>query len=92
MGRTTISPSHSAALAVARIGTVTAPHRDAGAPRRRSAAPPAEVIDRGRLSMEPARHRVKWGHPGRDVTLTVTEFMILEALAQRPGVVKSRTS
>jgi two-component system response regulator ChvI len=38
--------------------------------------------------MDPARHRVAWG--GRDVTLTVTEFMILEALAQRPGVVKSR--
>jgi two-component system response regulator ChvI len=27
---------------------------------------------------------------GHDVTLTVTEFMILEALTQRPGVVKSR--
>jgi two-component system response regulator ChvI len=27
---------------------------------------------------------------GSDVTLTVTEFLILEALAQRPGVVKSR--
>jgi two-component system response regulator ChvI len=27
---------------------------------------------------------------GQDVTLTVTEFLILEALAQRPGVVKSR--
>jgi two-component system response regulator ChvI len=27
---------------------------------------------------------------GREVTLTVTEFLILEALAQRPGVVKSR--
>ena len=27
---------------------------------------------------------------GKDVTLTVTEFLILEALAQRPGVVKSR--
>src|SRR3546814_9661519 len=38
--------------------------------------------------MDPARHRVTWG--GKDVTLTVTEFMILEALAQRPGVVKSR--
>ena len=38
--------------------------------------------------MDPARHRVRWG--GKDVTLTVTEFMILEALAQRPGVVKSR--
>jgi two-component system response regulator ChvI len=50
----------------------------------------AEVpqIVRGRLQMDPARHRVAWD--GRDVTLTVTEFMILEALAQRPGVVKSR--
>ena len=46
------------------------------------------LIVRGRLSMDPARHRVTWD--GRDVTLTVTEFMILEALAQRPGVVKSR--
>jgi two-component system response regulator ChvI len=27
---------------------------------------------------------------GKDVTLTVTEFLILESLAQRPGVVKSR--
>jgi two-component system, OmpR family, response regulator ChvI len=48
----------------------------------------ADEIVRGRLSMDPARHRVRWD--GRDVTLTVTEFMILEALAQRPGVVKSR--
>ena len=47
----------------------------------------AEIV-RGRLIMDPARHRVRWD--GRDVTLTVTEFMILEALAQRPGVVKSR--
>jgi two-component system response regulator ChvI len=45
-------------------------------------------IVRGRLAMDPARHRVAWD--GKDVTLTVTEFMILEALAQRPGVVKSR--
>ena len=46
------------------------------------------MIERGRLAMDPARHRVTWA--GGDVTLTVTEFMILEALAQRPGVVKSR--
>jgi len=38
--------------------------------------------------MDPARHKVLWD--GKDVTLTVTEFLILEALAQRPGVVKSR--
>ena len=48
----------------------------------------AEIIHRGRLAMDPARHRVTWG--GEDVTLTVTEFMILEALAQRPGIVKTR--
>ena len=46
------------------------------------------LIERGRLVMDPARHKVSWG--GRDVVLTVTEFLILEALAQRPGVVKSR--
>jgi two-component system response regulator ChvI len=49
---------------------------------------PQPMIERGRLAMDPARHRVAWD--GKDVTLTVTEFMILEALAQRPGVVKSR--
>jgi two-component system response regulator ChvI len=48
----------------------------------------AEAIVRGRLVMDPARHRVTWG--GREVQLTVTEFLILEALAQRPGFVKSR--
>ncbi len=48
----------------------------------------APQLVRGRLQMDPARHRVTWD--GKDVTLTVTEFMILEALAQRPGVVKSR--
>ena len=48
----------------------------------------APLLDRGRLVMDPARHKVLWD--GRDVTLTVTEFLILEALAQRPGVVKSR--
>jgi two-component system, OmpR family, response regulator ChvI len=48
----------------------------------------AEPIIRGRLEMDPARHRVHWD--GKHVTLTVTEFMILEALAARPDVVKSR--
>ncbi|BBC98792.1 MULTISPECIES: response regulator transcription factor [Sphingobium] len=50
--------------------------------------PVADPIIRGRLEMDPARHRVKWN--GQDVTLTVTEFLILETLAQRPGVVKNR--
>ena len=49
---------------------------------------PAEILVRGRLSMDPARHRVTWN--GTNVTLTVTEFLILETLAQRPGIVKTR--
>ncbi|MES2338620.1 MAG: response regulator transcription factor [Pseudomonadota bacterium] len=51
-------------------------------------AEPQLPIERGRLTMDPARHRVTWG--GQGVTLTVTEFMILETLAARPGIVKTR--
>ncbi len=47
-----------------------------------------EPIQRGRLTMDPARHHVAWD--GKPVSLTVTEFLILETLASRPGVVKSR--
>jgi two-component system response regulator ChvI len=62
--------------------------------RRREAAGDAEraeddrAIARGRLTMDPLRHDTFWG--GDAVTLTVTEFLILKALALRPGVVKSR--
>ena len=47
-----------------------------------------EEIQRGRLAMDPARHHVTWD--GAAVSLTVTEFLLLEALAGRPGVIKSR--
>ena len=50
--------------------------------------PEPQLLERGRLVMDPARHKVLWG--GKEVSLTVTEFLILEALAQRPGVVKNR--
>jgi len=48
----------------------------------------AGALERGRLAMDTARHRVTWN--GENVTLTVTEFLILETLAQRPGIVKTR--
>lgn len=47
-----------------------------------------ETLTRGRLNMDPSRHQVQWG--GKPVSLTVTEFLILEVLATRPGVIKSR--
>ncbi len=53
-----------------------------------SDAPEPELLVRGRLAMDPARHKVLWD--GKAVVLTVTEFLILETLAQRPGVVKNR--
>ncbi|RKF14636.1 DNA-binding response regulator [Roseovarius spongiae] len=58
-------------------GTVAATEEDEG-----------KVIERGDLRMDPLRHAVSW--KGQDVSLTVTEFLLLQALAQRPGFVKSR--
>ncbi len=46
------------------------------------------AIVRGELVLDPARHLCAWR--GGAVNLTVTEFLILKALAQRPGHVKSR--
>ncbi|MBI1262210.1 MAG: response regulator [Rhizobiales bacterium] len=46
------------------------------------------VLERGLLTLDPERHSCKWDN--KDVILTVTEFLILHALAQRPGYVKSR--
>jgi len=47
-----------------------------------------KVMQRGELSLDPARHHCTW--QSRPVQLTVTEFLILEALASRPGHVKTR--
>jgi two-component system response regulator ChvI len=49
---------------------------------------PSRAIERGKLLMDPDRHSCTWD--ARAVVLTVTEFLILQALAQRPGIVKSR--
>ena len=50
--------------------------------------PSASTLERGDLVMDQERHTCTW--KGKGVTLTVTEFLILFSLAQRPGVVKSR--
>jgi len=47
-----------------------------------------EALVRGKLALDPQRHECTW--EGKPVRLTVTEFLILQALAQRPGFVKSR--
>jgi two-component system response regulator ChvI len=49
-----------------------------------------KTLERGQLRMDPERHTCTW--KGEPVTLTVTEFLILQALAARSGVVKSRNA
>jgi two-component system response regulator ChvI len=53
-----------------------------------TAAAAKEVMTRGKLVLDQQRHSCTWDT--KDVQLTVTEFLILHALAQRPGFVKSR--
>ncbi len=53
-----------------------------------SSKPSENTLERGKLVMDQERHTCHWD--GKGVTLTVTEFLILQSLAQRPGVVKSR--
>jgi len=57
-------------------------------PQAPGAAGATKAIKRGRLTLDPARHDCLWD--GRPVRLTVTEFLLLQWLAQRPGFVKSR--
>ena len=83
-----IAKPFSQRLLIARIRAVLRRTDLRDAPAGGEDETPPQLVERGRLTLDPARHRVSWA--GRDVTLTVTEFMILEALAQRPGVVKSR--
>ena len=83
-----IAKPFSQRLLIARIRAILRRAEPAAAGTTAQASGSEEPIRRGRLEMDPARHKVRWD--GRDVTLTVTEFLILESLAQRPGFVKSR--
>ena len=86
-----IAKPFSQRLLLARIRAIlrrAAPEREPEPGAEAPVAHDGPVIERGRLRMDPSRHRVTWD--GKQVSLTVTEFLILEALAQRPGVIKSR--
>src|SRR5690606_12303108 len=86
-----IKKPFSQRLLVERVKAVLrrAAHRDASSgPAKATEA--SRLLDRGALSMDPERHTCTWN--GLPVTLTVTEFLILYSLAQRPGVVKSRNA
>ena len=86
-----IAKPFSQRLLLARIRAIlrrAAPERETEAGAAAPGPLDGPVIARGRLRMDPSRHRVTWD--GKPVSLTVTEFLIVESLAQRPGVIKSR--
>jgi len=71
---------------VERVRTVLRRFRSAETARQRKTG--SNLIECGHLCIDQERHTCTW--KGQKVTLTITEFRLLEALATRPGVVKSR--
>lgn len=62
--------------------------RQDGPDDENSPKPRDETIKRGDLILDGTRHRCSWR--GTPVDLTVTEFLLLQSLAARPGHVKNR--
>ena len=80
-----IKKPFSQRLLIERIRTLL---RREAQPRRHRAEGRRGALTRGELMLDPNRHLCTW--KGEPVELTVTEFLLLKALAQRPGHVKSR--
>jgi two-component system, OmpR family, response regulator ChvI len=78
-----IKKPFSQRLLLERIRAVLRRHQLAG-----SEQAGAEILRRGELVLDRARHLCTW--KGKEVNLTVTEFLLVEALARRPGHVKNR--
>jgi two-component system response regulator ChvI len=84
-----IAKPFSQRLLIARIRAILRRAEANAAPAGAEAGEETQpALERGNLNMDPARHKVTW--KGDNVTLTVTEFLILETLAVRPGIVKTR--
>ncbi|MDB6454599.1 response regulator transcription factor [Falsirhodobacter sp. 20TX0035] len=73
-------------LLVERIRAVL--RRHAARTERASPDDARHLLDRGHLQMDALRHAVNWR--GQEINLTVTEFLLLQSLAGRPGFVKTR--
>ena len=77
--------------AVLRRHAIAAPAADVavgqggGAPAH---IPASDVITRGDLTLDEERYALSW--KGVPVQVTVTEFMLVKTLTERPGVVKTR--
>jgi two-component system, OmpR family, response regulator ChvI len=75
-------------LLLERVKAVLRRAEGKGAAQTQTAGEEKQIMTRGKLTLDPLRHECMWD--GKPVRLTVTEFLILQSLAQRPGFVKSR--
>ena len=82
-----IKKPFSQRLLLERIRTILRRHATVEATNDESKEVDATLI-RGDLTLDSSRHLCAWKH--KAVELTVTEFLIVKALAARPGYVKSR--
>jgi two-component system response regulator ChvI len=81
-----ITKPFSQRLLIERIRALLRRHENNdGRPAGEAAEAP---LVRGDLVLDSARHSCAW--KGQELDLTVTEFLLLKALAQRPGLVKNR--
>jgi two-component system response regulator ChvI len=85
-----IKKPFSQRLLIERVRAVLRRAEVANGPAAGEGAGKVVLIERGKLVLDPDRHLCRWD--GQEVVLTVTEFLILQALAQRPGYVKTRDS
>jgi two-component system response regulator ChvI len=81
-----ITKPFSQRLLVERIRTLLRRRALLNAPKQAESA--AEKIQRGSLELDDARHLCTW--KGIPVNLTVTEYLLVKVLAERPGLVKNR--
>jgi two-component system response regulator ChvI len=81
-----ITKPFSLRLLIERIRALLRRESLRGAPAPTEAS--QEKTVRGELTLDDARHVCSW--KGMAVNLTVTEYLLLKALAQRPGHVKNR--
>jgi two-component system, OmpR family, response regulator len=72
---------------VARVRAVLRRFGAAESPRVEAKSPP-RVLRSGRLEIDPERFDVRWDD--NPIALTATEFALLSALYERPGIVLSR--
>ena len=80
------TPAHDLRLLLERVRALLRRSRPDADPD--PAAAGSKAIKRGKLTLDPARHDCLWDN--KPVRLTVTEFLLLQSLAARPGFVKSR--